>query len=369
MNCCNHAESTSISVAKKTRTIQSGVNYFQIACKSPNCPFMITYSQRCSNKSPFGYYMIKEKTNLYHLPNCKYDARNKDLLNDADFLSNLIVPLFDEANPSIYVIKKLLESHGIDDISVEKIKYIKKLAKNKIFENKKDSISQLFQFISTKLKEEGWSYDLEFSNGFLVTIILFSPFAAQLIKYYGDPYIVDATFSSEKLRFHTMTVVDGEGLTQLIGIVIRPTEDTHGYQILFDYVKQFTTRHVTIISDQARCIGKAALNTFGSKSNYDWMWCIHHIKELINKTCYFKPDQRLWSLLICAMSGEIPFEEVFHEFLNTESYYDICCKTSDYLFMKIVHLLPSLKSCRRGNYSSQREKMLNAVMKKMETML
>lgn len=353
------------SKCKKTRTVQSGVNYFQIACKSSNCQFMITYSQRCSNRSPFGYYIIKSKTNLCHSSNCMYDINNSDSkLNEIDSLINLIIPLFDEENPSIYSIRKLLESHGYNDLSNDRLKYVKRLAKTKIFEGSKDNISQLVHYIKTKLKEEGWTYDLEFSNGFLVTIMLFSPYAPQLIKYYGNPYVVDATFSSEKLRLHSMSVVDGEGLTQIIGLVIRPTEDTHGYRILFEYIKQFTNDHITIISDQARCIGKAASNVFCSKNDYDWMWCIHHIRELIDKKCSFVPDQKLWSLLIASMSGEIAIEKVYHEFLNAESYHDITCKTTDFLFSKISHLAPSMKSCRRGNYSSQREEMVNSVMKK-----
>ena len=50
-----------------------------------------------------------------------------------------------------------------------------------------------------------------------------------LIKYYYNLLIVDATFSAENLRFISCVDVNGESNTQAIGLVIRGTEYTTDY--------------------------------------------------------------------------------------------------------------------------------------------
>ena len=63
----------------------------------------------------------------------------------------------------------------------------------------------------------------------IASLILFPPWAAQLLKFYHNPLIVDATFTCENLRFISGVIVDGELHTQTIGLMIRGTEDTQGY--------------------------------------------------------------------------------------------------------------------------------------------
>ena len=74
---------------------------------------------------------------------------------------------------------------------------------------------------------------MQFTDGILSSIVLFPPWSENLIKYYHNPMIVDATFSNENLRFISAVIMDGEGNTQTVGLVIRGTEDSTGYSILF----------------------------------------------------------------------------------------------------------------------------------------
>ena len=90
-----------------------------------------------------------------------------------------------------------------------------------------------------------------------------TPWAENLIKYYHDPLIVDATFSCENLRFISSVVIDGEWQTQVIGLIIRGTEDTKGYSFLFKFVSAIIGNEtITIMADMAKCIQKAARESF-----------------------------------------------------------------------------------------------------------
>ena len=78
----------------------------------------------------------------------------------------------------------------------------------------------------------------------IASLILFPPWAAQLLKFYHNPLIVDATFTCENLRFISGVIVDGEWNTQTIGLIIRGTEDTQGYLHLFNFVSKLLAMNV-----------------------------------------------------------------------------------------------------------------------------
>lgn len=88
---------------------------------------------------------------------------------------------------------------------------------------------------------------------------LTQPWSQNLIKYFHSSLIVDATFSIENLRFISCVVIDGEWQTQVVGLIIRGTEDTKGYSLLFKFVSEVIgNTNITIMADMARCIQKAA---------------------------------------------------------------------------------------------------------------
>lgn len=83
-----------------------------------------------------------------------------------------------------------------------------------------------------------WKFEMEFFEGMLALLILFPPWAEQMLKFYYDTLIVDATFSLDNLRFISGVIVDDEWNTQVIGLVIRGTEDTNGYKHFIQFCMQ-----------------------------------------------------------------------------------------------------------------------------------
>ena len=361
MEMCQSISHLASKYCTKCKIYQSGNNYYKIGCYDPECTFRITYSHRSSNYKE-GFYLIEKSTFIFHKSGCNYDPNNLMLSDDAKIQAEKVLFLFNEKIPSTSNIRDVLYGLGYKDLTNNRIQYIKTLCKESIYHGAKDTFSQIFQYCES-LKKHGWIIEYEFFQGFLSTITVFPPWAHLLVSYYCNPTIVDCTFSKQKLRYHTGTIIDGEKKIHPFGLVIRPTEDSYGYKKLFEFVKLHAkVECITIISDMAKCINKAAKNIFDNK--YHWMWCLYHFIENINKKFKFKPSYDLWLLFKRACSGEIPESDVFHIFLDKESECNIECKTTEKAFN--YHLIPSFSLCckRRLCFASSPEESLNSALKK-----
>ncbi|KAK8839983.1 hypothetical protein M9Y10_031268 [Tritrichomonas musculus] len=196
----------------------------------------------------------------------------------------------------------------------------------------------------------------------IASLILFPPWAAQLLQFYHNPLIVDATFTCENLRFISGVIVDGEWNTQAIGLIIRGTEDTQGYAHLFNFVsKVIGDEHITIIADMAKCIQKAAKESF---NHYSFVFCYFHLKQNYLKNIKFTPSEDLWYSLQLFMKGEISYEEFQNNWIKEESYVDIETKGFTYLCKYAHYFTPKPMTHKRGIISSQRIENLNGLMKK-----
>ena len=345
----------------KTRIYQSGINYYQIGCYNPECSFRISYSHRSSKYNKDGYYLIEKSTCLDHINACQYNPKVNQFLDDPQIQAQKVLFMFENKIPSISNIKDVLHALGVTNISKNRLEYVKMLCKEIIFSGAKDSFSQVYHYCD-KLKNNGWKIEYDFEQGFLTTISVFPPWAPVLISYYGNPIQVDLTFSKQKLRFNTGTLIDGEKKILPFGLVIRPTEDSKGYMKLFDFVNKYkSVKIITIISDMAKCINKAAKTIF---DKYHCMWCLYHLIQNVNNKYNFKPLKDLWRSFKQACMGIVSENDVYHLFLDEESYNNIECLTTEYIFND--HLIPSFSQCchRRLCISSSNEESLNAIIKK-----
>lgn len=50
--------------------VRNNGNYYKIFCNEADCPFQIIYNQRDSKNFMRGYYLISDKTSLFHKDNC-----------------------------------------------------------------------------------------------------------------------------------------------------------------------------------------------------------------------------------------------------------------------------------------------------------
>ena len=115
--------------------------------------------------------------------------------------------------------------------------------------------------------------------------------------------IVDATFSCENLRFISAVIIDGEWNTQVNGVVIRGTEDTKCYFLLFQFFSKIIgEKTITIMAIMAKCIRKAASECF---QFHTFVFCFYHFKQNFLKSIAFTPSEELWLLLQKYMQGEI----------------------------------------------------------------
>lgn len=345
----------------KYRCRNSGT-YYKIFCHEPNCQFQITYNRRISNKSKDGFYLVIKGTCLEHQQNCPNEISNCDHTRDAKYISKKILPLFNERSPSINEIRSAIQCFNNENFSISELKYIKKLAKKSYFKNSTTAISQLIDFCKNLVSEHNWIFDLQFSDGILASIVLFPPWANNLIKYYHNPVITDATFSIENLRFISAVVVDGEGNTQAVGLVIRGTEDTKGYSILFEFISKIIGDNIiTIIADMARCIRKAAAQNF---KFYNFVFCFFHFKQNFLKKYNFKPSEQLWVYFQQFMKGEISYEFFKEKWFDEESSVNLDLRGFEYLSKAAQFFSPNNSTKKRGMVSSQRIEMLNNLMKK-----
>lgn len=175
--------------------VQNNSNYFKFYCKELGCPFQVTYNLRDSQKSPRGYYLVLKATCLHHLSDCPYSRENSEICEEPKVLAEKAADLFLTGNPTTETFQIFLEKLTGNSYSLEHVKYIKKLAKAIHFNNIKCPISQLIDFCQDLQTNQKWKFDMEFHEGTLASIILFPPWAKQMIKYYCDPLITDATFS------------------------------------------------------------------------------------------------------------------------------------------------------------------------------
>ena len=144
-------------------------------------------------------------------------------------------------------------------------------------------------------------------------------------------------------------IIDGEHHTQLIGIVIRATEDSKGYQFLFQHVIRIIgDRKITIISDMAKCIKKACRMVFGNSCVL--MYCFIHIKENYLKNNFFKPSIKLWNHFEDFCRSEILYDDFQKLWIDKESEVNVECKGLLFLLKNAIHFAPH-KECpchRRG---------------------
>lgn len=226
----------------KCKTRNNG-NYYKIFCTESDCQFQITYNRRDSERNKNGYYLVFKGTCLNHKIDCPNCVLNLSQTKDPKFISKQILPLFEEKSPSLNEIKSAIKCFNSEEFSRTELKYIKKLAKKHFFKEATSTISQLIKFCQELVEIHNWKLDLDFIEGMLSSIILFPPWAKSLIQYYHDPLIVDATFSCENLRFISAVIIDGEWNTQVVGLVIRGTEDTKGYSLLFQFFQKLLEKN------------------------------------------------------------------------------------------------------------------------------
>lgn len=196
-----------------------------------------------------------------------------------------------------------------EEFTTNEAKYIRHLAKGMFFNTKKGTLGQLVEFAEKLKNDHKWELNYDFFEGTLASIILFPPWARNFIKCYPNPIIVDATFSEEDIRFTSCVGIDGELHTQIIGIVLRGTEDSKGYRYIFDMIKnEVPDDYITIIADMAPCIEIACRESFDEK--YTLIYCMFHLKENFMKKFGFKPSTNLWECLKKLMKGKIS-EDLF----------------------------------------------------------
>ena len=342
--------------------IRNNGNYYRIFCNEPDCPFQITYSQRNSQKFQHGFYLISQSTCLDHKANCANSISSVDDTKNPKYISKQILPLFEDHIPSLCEIKSAIRCFNHNDFSTSELKYIKKLAKMEFFHGATTPISQLVEFCQNLMTKHNWKFEMEFFEGMLTSLILFPPWAEQMLKFYHDPLIVDATFSTENLRFISGVIVDGEWNTQVIGLVIRGTEDTNGYKHLFNFVcKVIGNSHITIIADMAKCIRKAARECF---PKFSFVFCYFHLKQNFLKKIKFTPSEDLWISLQQFMKGEMSYELFQRKWIDEESMVDSEVKGFDYLSQIARFFIPDQMMHKRGIISSQRIESLNGKIKK-----
>ena len=154
-------------------------------------------------------------------------------------------------------LRNFLEKKCHRDFSDSQIKYIRSLAKKKI-RFKRDQFIEILLEIARGLEPIGWSIKIETSEGFLDSIIAIPPRSASLIQNYYSPLITDATFTSDKLTFYTLRILDGEKSPHTAVLVIRAMEDSKGYISMFNFAKHHIPEgeHITLISGMGKPIKK-----------------------------------------------------------------------------------------------------------------
>lgn len=345
----------------KYSILNSG-NYYKIHCKDSECPFQITYNLRDSNKCPRGYYLVIKGTNINHNAKCSHFISNIKESLDPHVLAKRIMYLFNESMPTINQVLNTLHIITDNEFTANEAKYIRHLSKEIFFNTTKDTMNKLVEFAEILKNEHHWELNYDFFEGVLTSIIMFPPWSKNVLKAYPNPLIVDATFSKENIRFTSCVTVDGELHTQLIGIVIRGTEDSKGYRYIFDFCRNIVPdMHFTIISDMAPCIEKACKDSFGDK--YSLVYCLFHLKENFLKKFKFKPTTKLWKQLKYLMQGKISEDTFRSLWINEESEVDIELKGLCYLCTIARHFLSAPLIHKRNIVSSQRSEMFNNIIK------
>ena len=166
------------------------------------------------------------------------------------------------------------------------------------------------------------------------------------------------------MRFISCVVVDGESNTQAIGLVIRGTEDTKGYSILFQFIsKVIGNEFITIIADMARCIRKAANECF---KNFHFIFCFYHFKQNFFKKFQFKPSEQLWLYFQQFMKGEISYDFFSDQWIKEESHINSELNGFEYLCTVAHNFAPTFQTHKRGMVSQRIEMLNNLMKKKME---
>ena len=342
--------------------VRNNGNYYKIFCNEADCPFQIIYNQRDSKNFMRGYYLISDKTSLFHKDNCPNSIKNLNDTKDPKTIAKQILPLFTERFPSLCEIKNAIQCFNGNEFSKSELKYIKKLAKLQFFKDATTTISQLVEYCQNLVKTHNWKFDIEFQEGMVSSLILFPPWAEHLLKFYHDPLIVDATFTIENLRFISGVIVDGEWNTQTFGLVIRGTEDTQSYSFLFNFVSNVIgEEHITIIADMAKCIRKAAKECL---PHHSFVFCYFHLKQNFLKKFQFTPSDKLWNILQMYIKGEISYELLQKEWIDEETKVNEDARGFLYLSEISKYFSPTPKTHKRGIISSQRIENLNGKMKK-----
>lgn len=214
--------------------------------------------KRCS----LCYYLVIKGTNLNHA-NCSQVIANIKESFDSHVLAKRIMYLFKESMPTINQVMNTLHAKNDNEFSHNEAKYIRHLSKGLFLNTAKDEMNKLFDLAEKLRNEHHWEVNFDFFEGDLTSIILFPPWSRNVLRAYPNPFIVDATFSRENIRFTSCIIVDGELHTQLIGIVIRCTEDSKGYRYIFNYYKKITPNvYFTVISGMVPCIGEVCSQRF-----------------------------------------------------------------------------------------------------------
>lgn len=347
--------------------VQNNNNYFKFFCRDSGCSFQITYNLRDSQKSKRGYYQVVKGTCLLHKPNCPYSRESNNHANEEPKdLAQQVVRLFQDDNPKLSTVTAFLEKITGRGFTPEQAKYIKKLAKGIHFNHLKHPISQMVDFCQELQRNQNWKFDMEFYEGTLSAIILFPPWAENMIRYYCDPLITDATFSTDQLRFLSAVVVDGLWKTQLVGLVIRATEDSQGYAYLFKFAAQILPREhfFTIMSDMAKCINSAASKCFRF---YQLNYCHYHMKENLLKMLGYVPTTNAFNMLAEFMQGKISYEEFYEGWTDEESQFSGTLEGWTWLCKKAPHFAPNPKTRKLGIVSSQRSESLHSHVKHKST--
>ena len=185
-------------------------NLFRVYCAESDCGFLIHYNFRYGPKNPAGFYLNTKQSNDKHKIDCPNTVSSVDNTRDPKVIAQRILPLFNKKHPSTLDIRNAIRCFNQVEFTDGQIKYIKKLAKAMALLEPKDTIQRLMIICEKLSHVHRWKVHVEYIENMISAIVLFPPWADNVLKYYHSPLIVDATWTDEDLRFTHAAVMDGD---------------------------------------------------------------------------------------------------------------------------------------------------------------
>jgi hypothetical protein len=263
------------SFTHRKRVVQNTSLYYHIHCYNEACQFQIKYTfktKNCDILFPDKGFFVHKDSDIRHSSGCKCDTNTTKYSSTPSGMAALIAPLYeDDPKVTKETIRHFLFTLFQEELEESRIKYIRDLAKKSIRGNRSQFLATIVEIVKN-LEKQGWNISIIYEEGFISSVRIIPPWSENLIKFYYSPLITDATFTSEKLNFYALRIIDGEKSLHTVVILIRAFEDFHGYSQMFEFARQHipSGAHVTIISDMGKPIKKGV--QFNFVSNYSHMY-------------------------------------------------------------------------------------------------